>query len=176
MSKCTLGNLFRLRDGGAEQGVLMEAATRLQYRMRGEEVAAAFVLCMLAVQFIILIILDVYCGINGWLCHQAEESWSKQRQHMVAESRVALFEQQVNFCSWISFWMWSFLPQVKQLRSAFPGMDDDMATSEVSTSGIKCIESYIGLVVLCKFYLKSAWLIFVPGVGHNCWLPSLCKD
>ena len=65
MSKCTLGNLFRLRDGGAEQGVLMEAATRLQYRMRGEEVAAAFVLCMLAVQFIILIILDVYCGING---------------------------------------------------------------------------------------------------------------
>jgi len=59
----------------------MEAATRLQYRMRGEE---------------------------------AEESWSKQRQHMVAESRVALFEQ-----------------QVKQLRSAFPGMDDDMTTSEV---------------------------------------------
>ena len=45
MSKCTLGNLFRLRDGGAEQGVLMEAATRLQYRMRGEEVAAAFVSC-----------------------------------------------------------------------------------------------------------------------------------
>jgi len=71
----------RLRDGGAEQVVLMEAATRLQYRMHGEE---------------------------------AEESWSKQHQHMVAESRVALFEQ-----------------QVKQLRSAFPGMDDDMATSEV---------------------------------------------
>jgi len=59
----------------------MEAATRLQYRMRGEE---------------------------------AEQSWSKQRQHMAEESRVALFEQ-----------------QVKQLRSAFPGMDDDMTTSEV---------------------------------------------
>jgi len=28
----------RLREGGAEQGVLMEAATRLQYRMRGEEI------------------------------------------------------------------------------------------------------------------------------------------
>jgi len=29
---------LRLREGGAEQGVLMEAATRLQYRMRGEEI------------------------------------------------------------------------------------------------------------------------------------------
>ena len=45
MSKCKFGYLSRLRDGGAEQGVLMEAATRLQYRMRGEEVAAAFVSC-----------------------------------------------------------------------------------------------------------------------------------
>lgn len=59
----------------------MEAATRLQYRMRGEEV---------------------------------EQSWSKLRQNMVEESRVALLEQQVN-----------------QLRSAFPGMDEDMSTSEV---------------------------------------------
>ena len=35
-----LVNISRLRDGGAEQDVLMEAATRLQYRMRGEEVAS----------------------------------------------------------------------------------------------------------------------------------------
>jgi len=59
----------------------MEAATRLQYRMRGEE---------------------------------AEQSWSKLRQHMVEESRAVVYEQQVN-----------------QLRSAFPGMDDDLSTSEV---------------------------------------------
>jgi len=59
----------------------MEAATRLQYRMRGEE---------------------------------TEQSWTKLHQHMVEESGAALFEQQVN-----------------QLRSAFPGMDDDLSTSEV---------------------------------------------
>ena len=47
----------------------------------------------------------------------------------------------LKFCQFqsASFEVSSLLPQVKQLRSAFPGMDDGMATSDVSTSGIKCI-------------------------------------
>jgi len=58
----------------------MEAATRLQYRMRGEG---------------------------------AKQLSRKLNQHIVEESSVATFEQQVN-----------------QLRSALPGMDG-MSTSEV---------------------------------------------